>query len=147
MFCPNGSFIDLWSDFKTSECFVDTTIATTLAVFMIFFGTAQCSIYGKYSTPLSQAAIPQSRLYYVQMIITFIFPLLAVAKFFSDIYLFQSGVAYGYQVCIYDEERRVLYHTYYLCYIIMFVLLIWLFFSLCTCSPWCLYFRYQQNLY
>lgn len=103
MFCPNSSFIDLWSGVKTSECFVDTTIASVLAVFMIFFGTAQCSIYGKYSTPLSHAAIPQSRLYYIQMIITFIFPMLAVAKFFVDKYLFQSGVTYGYQVRYYDK--------------------------------------------
>jgi len=100
MFCPNGSSIDLWVN-KPSECFVETTVAGTLAVYMILFGTAQCSMYRKYSTPLSQAAIPQSRLYYVQMIITFILPLLAVAKFFVDIHLIQIGVVYGYQVSTY----------------------------------------------
>lgn len=97
MFCPNGSLIDIWVN-KTSECFVETTVAGTLAVYMILFGTAQCSMYRKYSTPLSQAAIPQSRLYYVQMIITFLLPLLAVAKFFIDIHINQKGVVYGYQV-------------------------------------------------
>ncbi|XP_060851050.1 ATP-binding cassette sub-family B member 6 isoform X2 [Rhopalosiphum padi] len=96
MFCPNGSLIDQWVN-KSSECFVETTVAGTLAVYMILFGTAQCSMYRKYSTPLSQAAIPQSRLYYVQMIITFLLPLLAVAKFFIDIHINQHGVVYGYQ--------------------------------------------------
>ncbi|CAI6347440.1 unnamed protein product [Macrosiphum euphorbiae] len=96
MFCPNGSSIDLWVN-KTSECFVETTVAGSLAAYMILFGTAQCSMYRKYSTPLSQAAIPQSRLYYVQMIITFLLPLLAVAKFFLDIHIIQHGVVYGYQ--------------------------------------------------
>jgi len=100
MFCPNGSSIDLWVD-KISECFLETTVAGTLAVYMILFGTAQCSMYRKYSTPLSEAAIPQSRLFYVQMIITFLLPLLAVAKFFVDIHLIQTGIVYGYQVSTY----------------------------------------------
>lgn len=102
MFCPNDSSIDLWVN-KTSECFVETTVAGSLAVYMILFGTAQCSMYRKYSTPLSQAAIPQSRLYYVQMIITFLLPLLAVAKFFIDVHIIQLGVVYGYQVSRYLE--------------------------------------------
>lgn len=101
MFCPNGTLIDLWVNDKMSECFMETTISGVLAVFMVLFGTAQCSVYRKYSTPLSQAAIPQSRLYYVQMIITFLIPLLAVAKFFIEVYLFQTGIVYGYQVCLF----------------------------------------------
>lgn len=106
MFCPNGSLIDIWVNDKTSECFVETTVASTLAMFMILFGTAQCSVYRKYSTPLSQAAIPQSRLYYAQMIITFLIPLLSLAKFFVDIYLIQNGIVYGYQVCNYLETNN-----------------------------------------
>ncbi|VVC38664.1 ABC transporter-like,ABC transporter, conserved site,Mitochondrial ABC-transporter, N-terminal five TM [Cinara cedri] len=97
MFCPNGSLVDVWVNEKTSECFIETTVAGTLAMFMILFGTAQCSVYRKYSTPLSQASIPQSRLYYMQMIITFLIPLLAVAKFCFDVYLIQNGIVYGYQ--------------------------------------------------
>jgi len=84
-----------------SECFIETTVAGLLAMFMILFVTAQCSIYKKYGTPLSQTAIPQSRLYYVHMIITFIIPLLAVAKFFIDIYIIQTGIVYSYKVCEY----------------------------------------------
>lgn len=99
MFCQNDSLINIWINDKTSECFVETTVAGTLALFMILFGVAQCSVYRKYSTPLSQAAIPQSRLYYVQMIITFLIPLLSVVKFFFDTYLIQNGTVYGYQVC------------------------------------------------
>lgn len=98
MFCPNGSLIDIWENDKTSECFVETFVAGMLAAFMIIFGTAQCSVYKKYSTPLLQTAIPQSRLYYVQMIVTFLIPLSSVAKFFVDMYLVQNGVVYGYQV-------------------------------------------------
>lgn len=103
MYCPNGSLIDVWVNDKTSECFLDTAVAGTLAVFMILFGTAQCSVYRKYSTPLSEAAIPQSRLYFVQMIVTFLIPLLAVTKFFIDTYLIQDGIVYGYHVCGYLE--------------------------------------------
>lgn len=110
MFCPNGSLIDVWVNDKTSECFLDTMVAGTLAVFMILFGTAQCSVYRKYSTPLSRAAIPQSRLYYVQMIITFIIPLLSVAKFFVDVYIVQdTGIVYGYQVIDYLGTYRFYY--------------------------------------
>lgn len=113
MFCPNGSFIDQWVNDKMSECFVETIVAGVLAMFMMLFGAAQCSMYRKYSTPLSQAAIPQSKLYYVQMIITFLIPLLAVAKFFVDIYIFQMGIVYGYQVCIYLLitycKKRIIY--------------------------------------
>lgn len=98
MFCPNDSLIYVWENNKTSECFVETCVAGILAAFMVIFGTAQCSVYKKYSTPLLQTAIPQSRLYYVQMIITFLIPLLSVAKFFVDMYLIQNGVVYGYQV-------------------------------------------------
>jgi len=105
MFCPNGSLVDVWVEDKTSECFLDTMVAGTLAVFMILFGTAQCSVYRKYSTPLSQAAIPQSRLYYIQMIITFLIPLLAVVKFFIDIYIIQNNVVYGYQVRNYLKKH------------------------------------------
>lgn len=101
MFCPNGSLVDLWVSDKMSECFLDTAAAGVLTVFMVLFGTAQCSVYRKYSTPLSQAAIPQSKLYYAQMIITFLIPLLAVIKFFVEVYIFQMGVVYGYQVRIY----------------------------------------------
>ncbi|XP_050524604.1 ATP-binding cassette sub-family B member 6 [Daktulosphaira vitifoliae] len=97
MFCPNGSIFDLWVRDTSSECFVDTTAASILSVFMIIFGTAQCSVYKKYSTPLSEAVIPQSKLYYLQMSITFILPLLSITKFLVDVYFFQSGVIYGYQ--------------------------------------------------
>lgn len=99
MFCPNGSLINAWATDKTSECFVNTTVASTLAMFMILFGTAQCSVYRKYSTPLSQIVIPQSKLYYIQMMITFLLPILSVVKFFVDMNLLQNGVVYGYQVC------------------------------------------------
>lgn len=103
MFCPNGSLVDSWVSDKMSKCVLDTTTAGVLTVFMVLFGTAQCSVYRKYSTPLSQAAIPQSKLYYAQMIITFIIPLLEVIKFFVDVYIFQMGVVHGYQVsmCFY----------------------------------------------
>lgn len=109
MFCPNGSFVDAWVNDKTSECFIETMVAGTLALFMLLFGTAQCSLYRKYSTPLSLTVIPQSRLYYIQMIITFIIPLLAVAKFFADIHLIQNGIVYDYQVC----NRLKSYDLYY----------------------------------
>lgn len=108
MFCPNGSLIDLWVNDKTSECFVETIVAGSLAILMIVFGTAQCSVYRKYSTPLSPAAIPQSRLYYVQMIITFLIPLLSVVKFFVEIHIIQNGIVYGYQVSNYYETKTLI---------------------------------------
>lgn len=112
MYCPNGSLVDLWVSDKMSECFLDTTAAGVLTVFMVLFGTAQCSVYRKYSTPLSQAAIPQSKLYYAQMIITFLIPLLAVTKFFVDVYIFQMGVVYGYQVHIYFSITRFITYAW-----------------------------------
>lgn len=98
MFCPNGSFFYEWKEGTNSECFVDTGVASIISIFMIIFGTAQWSVYRKYSTPLSQAVIPQSKLYCIQMIITLLLPILSVAKFFVDVYLLQNGVIYGFQV-------------------------------------------------
>lgn len=98
MLCPNDSLANLEINYKTSECIVTISVAGTLAVFMILFGVIQLSVYQKYSTPVSQATISQSRLYYVQILVTYLMPILSVAKFLIEIFLFQNGTVYGYQV-------------------------------------------------
>lgn len=98
MLCPNNSLANLEINDNTSECFVTISIAGILAVFMTLFGVTQLSVYQKYSTPVLQAAISQSKLYYVQILVTYLMPILSVAKFLVEIFLFQNGTVYGYQV-------------------------------------------------
>lgn len=64
-------------------------------------GLIQFYYYKEYSVQLPPELIPDSKLFYIQVIITVLLPLLDVLKLFFEFFYIQMGVIYYYQVCKY----------------------------------------------
>lgn len=98
MFCPNGSLNNQWVNNWKSECCLETLVTCILTVFMIILGTMQILNYWIQSRPWPSSHMPVSKLFTVQMIITFLIPLFAVTWCLIEVLYFQMGVIFGYQV-------------------------------------------------
>lgn len=99
-FCPaNVSIHDIWVDHGISHCFLDTVSSSVLAGFIMIFGTIQLLMYRKYATPIEDLSqISTSKLYYLQLFLLMLIPVLSVLRFILESFLFPDAHLYGYTV-------------------------------------------------
>lgn len=96
---PNYTIYDIWVDNGLSHCFLDTVNSSVIAAFIVIFGTIQLFMYRKYATPVEDPSqISTSKLYYLQMLLLALVPLLSIARFILESFVFADAHLYGYTV-------------------------------------------------
>lgn len=106
MFCPNSSFSNLWVEKWMSECHFKCVEAFTFTALLTICGLIQFYNYKEYSVQLPPELIPKSKLFYIQVVITLLIPLLDVLKLLFDFFFIQMGEIYIYQVCKYLKINK-----------------------------------------
>lgn len=97
---PNVTLGDVWINHGTSQCFMETLTVSITAGLLFLFGSAQLWMYRKYGTQVAQLSLPRSKLYYAQIFVTFLLPVLAVMRFILQATVLKEGFVYGYMVCM-----------------------------------------------
>lgn len=98
-FCPpNVSLSDFWLNHGISHCFMDTVSASTIAGFLLIFGSIQLFMYKKYATPIDAAQIDASYLYNFQIFLHTFVPALALVRFMLQATIYHDATIYGYMV-------------------------------------------------
>lgn len=101
LYCPpNVTLGEVWINNGTSQCFMETLTVSITAGILLLFGSAQFWMYKKYGTRVAQLSLPRSKLYYAQIFITFLLPILAVVRFILQATVLKGGFVYGYMVCM-----------------------------------------------
>jgi hypothetical protein len=95
---PNVTLSDVWINHGISQCFMETLTVSITAGLLLLFGSAQFRMYRKYGTQLTQSSLPRSKLYYAQIFITFLLPVLAVVRFILQATILNGGLISGYMV-------------------------------------------------
>ncbi|XP_073956804.1 ABC transporter ATP-binding protein/permease Hmt-1 isoform X2 [Choristoneura fumiferana] len=93
---PNVTLGEIWVDHGISQCFMETASAAFIGGFLLVFGLAQVIMYKRYATEVMD--VRSSRLFCVQIIFTLLIPVLAVARFLLQAFLFKGGHIYGYMI-------------------------------------------------
>lgn len=112
MFCPNSSFSNLWVEKWMSECHFKCTEAFAFTTLLTICGYIQIYFYKEYSVRLPPEMIPNSKLFFIQIGLTVLIPLLDVLKLFFDFFYIQMGVIYGYQVCKYLKINKCIVNVF-----------------------------------
>uniref|UniRef100_A0A8D8STF1 ATP-binding cassette sub-family B member 6 n=1 Tax=Cacopsylla melanoneura TaxID=428564 RepID=A0A8D8STF1_9HEMI len=95
-FCPpNISFVDVWVNHGTSECFMDTVSSSLLALFLLLFGGTQLWMYKKYG--IRAREVLPSKLYYLQIFTSILLCLMVALK-----YVLEATVLYYKTIFIYQ---------------------------------------------
>lgn len=97
---PNVSIHDIWIDHGLSHCFYDTLSSIILVTFILFFGTIQLIMYHKYGTRIDLIPANTSKLYCFQLILLCTLPLLSIARFVLETFIFVDAHVYGYMVSV-----------------------------------------------
>lgn len=95
---PNVTLSDVWINHGISQCFMETLAVSITAGLLLLFGSAQLWMYKKYGTQLIQSSLPHSKLYYAQIFITLLLPVLAVVRFILQATLLNGGLVCGYMI-------------------------------------------------
>jgi hypothetical protein len=95
---PNVTLSEVWINHGISQCFMETLTVSITAGLLLLFGSAQLWMYTKYGTQLIQSSLPHSKLYYAQIFITFLLPVLAVVRFILQATILNGGLISGYMV-------------------------------------------------
>jgi ATP-binding cassette subfamily B (MDR/TAP) protein 6 len=77
---------------------METLAVSITAGLLLLFGSAQLWMYKKYGTQLIQSSLPHSKLYYAQIFITLLLPVLAVVRFILQATLLNGGLVCGYMI-------------------------------------------------
>ena len=102
LYCPaNISLFDIWVDQGVSQCFMDTISYSFLLMYLMIFGLWELWMYRKYGTPQSYNNLPKSKLYLLQLFITYLLSLLASVRFFVQMNYVYHGQVYGFMVRYY----------------------------------------------
>lgn len=105
---PNVTIYDIWIDHGMSHCFYDTLSSIILVSFILFFGTIQLIMYHKYATRIDSTHTTTSKLYCFQLILLCTLPLLSLARFVLESFIFVDAHVYGYTVSVLDLEEKCL---------------------------------------
>lgn len=98
-YCPaNVSLFDIWVNKGTSQCFMDTITNAFLLTYLLVFGLWELWMYRKYGTPQSFDNLPKSKLYLLQLFITYFLSVLAIVRFFVQLNYVYNGQVYGFMV-------------------------------------------------
>lgn len=99
-YCPaNVTIFDIWIDHGLSHCFLDTVTSTSISVFVLLFGTIQLLMYRRYATRIEDSTqISTSKLYYFQLFLLLLVPILSVTRFILESFIFSDAHLYGYTV-------------------------------------------------
>lgn len=95
---PNVTLSEVWINHGTSQCFMETLTVSITAGLLLLFGSAQLWMYTKYGTQLTQSSLPRSKLYYIQIFITFLLPVIAVVRFILQATVINGGLVCGYMI-------------------------------------------------
>lgn len=107
-FCPkNESFLPSWTKNGISECFVDTIGASIPNVIILIFGTTQLFIYWKYATSISNERLRYRKLFILQIVLLFLYPLIEVTKFLLQAFYFDDRGIYGFMVSVLKFKKKL----------------------------------------
>lgn len=95
---PNASIWHIHVDNGVNPCFMDTLTSSIIAGFILIAGTIQLCIYRKYGTEVSQNQLTTSKLYYLQIFLTTLIPLIEIIRVILAATVFVPSVVYGYMV-------------------------------------------------
>lgn len=96
---PNVTIHDIWLNHGLSHCFFDTVSSSVIAAFIVIFGSMQLVMYRRYATPIEDSSqIATSKLYYLQLFLMSLLPLLSVLRFILESFVFPDAHLYGYTV-------------------------------------------------
>ncbi|XP_063624102.1 ATP-binding cassette sub-family B member 6 isoform X1 [Cydia splendana] len=93
---PNVTLGEIWVDHGISQCFMETASAVFIGGFLLVFGLIQVIMYKRYATEVMD--VRSSRLFCVQILFTLFVPVLAVARFLLQAFVFKGGQIYGYMI-------------------------------------------------
>ncbi|CAG9854344.1 unnamed protein product [Phyllotreta striolata] len=95
---PNISIWDVWIDHGTSHCFMNTLTSSILAAYILIGGTIHLCIYRKYGTEASPNHLSRSKLYYLQVFVTILLPVLEIIRFVLQATVYDDRTIYGYMI-------------------------------------------------
>lgn len=93
---PNETIFDIWINHGIPHCFLDTVASSTIAAFILIFGTFQLLMYRRYAIPTNTPA--RSKLYCLQISLIFIVAILSCTRFICESFVFDDSKVYGYTV-------------------------------------------------
>lgn len=99
-FCPPNETLNLiWTNHGISHCLMDTVTSSVIAGYLLIFGTIQLLIYRKYAIPIEDPAqISRSKLYYFQVFLLILVPMLSAARFVIEGVVLEGAKIYGFMV-------------------------------------------------
>lgn len=99
LYCPKGINIsDIWVDHGLSQCFADTLSSSIIGGFLLIAGTIQLCMYKKYGTEIAQNHLSKSKLFTLQICITFFMPILEIVRFALQATVLGDKEIYGYMI-------------------------------------------------
>lgn len=98
---PNITIWEIWVNYGTSQCFMDTVTSSVIAGFILMAGTIQLCMYRKYGTEVSRNHVSRSKLYNLQICLTLFLPILEITRFSLQATIINDKTIYGYMVRTY----------------------------------------------
>lgn len=96
---PNVTLSVIWLNHGISQCFMDTVSTSIFTGFLLIFGSIQLYMYNKYASVISDLnQISKSKLFYLQIFLSVVVPILAIARFILQSAIYNGGKIYGYMV-------------------------------------------------
>lgn len=96
---PNVTLSVIWFNHGISQCFMDTVSTSIFTGFLLIFGSIQLYMYNKYASLISDLnQISKSKLFYLQIFLSVVVPILAIARFILQSAIYNGGKVYGYMV-------------------------------------------------
>lgn len=96
-YCPeNVTIYDIWINDGFSHCFLDTIASSTIAAFILIFGTIQFLVYRRHATPIN--AGNASKLFWFQIFLIYFIAILSCTRFICESFIFTDAHVYGYTV-------------------------------------------------
>lgn len=84
---------------------MDTLTSSVIAIYLFIFGTIQLLMYRKYAIRIEDPAqISRSKLYYFQIFLLLLVPILAVTRFILQGFVYEGGKVYGFMVSLVDKK-------------------------------------------
>lgn len=88
----------IWFNHGISQCFLDTVSSATIGGFLLLFGTIQLIMYRRYGVEMDPHQIRRSKMYNFQVFLLVLLPLLAVARFILEAFVFEDAQVYGFMI-------------------------------------------------
>lgn len=98
-YCPdNVTLLDIWVNNGISQCFMDTITPVVLSVYMMIFGLLEFRAYWRHGTEWNFGVLPKTKLYILQLFLSFFLIFLAIVKAIVDTMVIYHGTIYGFWV-------------------------------------------------